>query len=376
MNAKNIPYGKEDYAVADWWSSATPETLKYKFYGEINDQDIRHVAQHIAHMCKNFIYLPDKADEFKQMDRYEIDKGTIDYCWDRVRLRLAEVLNQNGVRVFLCEKPEKTIAPRQDNRRRHSVHYGNVAGRPHLQYKYPDTPIHMDPRVYYDEAAHPNVASERILAIDHKLITLRNKKEHFIPLNEWGGIDDIYEYCSIVANILNGVRALHHAGIAHNDIKPENILLSINAGKLTAQLADLEFFTRNTDQLTGVTLEFCDAHFYYKYRNESFQEKSPATDIFSLGATLYVLTAKFIKHNHRQKVSLLKPGNNIYTEEEDLAKQIKTELAAYPQIADLICAMTACDRDRRPNINQVIERFMAIVNELIPRRSHKKARFA
>ncbi len=86
-----------------------------------------------------------------------------------------------------------------------------------------------------------------------------------------------------VANAARAAHALHEAGIAHNDIKPGNILLLPDGGKL----ADLGLSRTLTPGLTvtglgsTASVEFIDPALI---RGEA---PSRASDVYSLGATLH-----------------------------------------------------------------------------------------
>lgn len=86
-----------------------------------------------------------------------------------------------------------------------------------------------------------------------------------------------------VAHAARAAHALHEAGIAHNDIKPGNVLLDSGGGKL-ADLG-LSKVLRPGVTITGLgssaSVEFLDPALLRG------AEPSRATDIFALGATLH-----------------------------------------------------------------------------------------
>lgn len=88
---------------------------------------------------------------------------------------------------------------------------------------------------------------------------------------------------SAVAHAARAAHALHEAGIAHNDIKPGNVLLSADGGKL-ADLG-LSRLLRPGLTITGLgssaSVEFLDPALI---RGEA---PSRASDVFALGATLH-----------------------------------------------------------------------------------------
>ena len=90
-----------------------------------------------------------------------------------------------------------------------------------------------------------------------------------------------------VAHAARAAHALHEAGIAHNDIKPGNVLLDVNGGKL-ADLG-LSKVLRPGVTITGLgssaSVEFLDPALL---RGEA---PSRGSDIFALGATLHWVLA-------------------------------------------------------------------------------------
>jgi serine/threonine protein kinase len=92
-----------------------------------------------------------------------------------------------------------------------------------------------------------------------------------------------------VAHAARAAHALHEAGIAHNDIKPGNILLYPGGGKL----ADLGLSRHLTPGLTITGLGSTASVEYIDPALIRGEQPSRASDVFSLGATLHrVLTGE------------------------------------------------------------------------------------
>jgi serine/threonine protein kinase len=86
-----------------------------------------------------------------------------------------------------------------------------------------------------------------------------------------------------VADAARAAHALHEAGIAHNDIKPGNVLLSDGGGRLS----DLGLSGAITPGLTLAGLGRAGSVEYFDPAVLRGALPSRATDIFALGATLH-----------------------------------------------------------------------------------------
>lgn len=96
-------------------------------------------------------------------------------------------------------------------------------------------------------------------------------------------------------HVLSGLSSLHQNGIVHRDLKPENILLSSNR---TAKLTDFGIAGYQNARMTkrnilGHAQGLFGTYAYMppeQLNNKiSFKSMSPATDMFSFGATFYEL---------------------------------------------------------------------------------------
>jgi serine/threonine protein kinase len=114
----------------------------------------------------------------------------------------------------------------------------------------------------------------------------------------------------VMLGVSNAVRYLHANQWSHNDIKPENILLDFEADKVTlkqAKLTDFGFCMRHTTSKmltnTGHGTEYYMAPEVLCCCRHTSQSSKPtydaaASDVFSLGATLFVaLVGEFLPRN-------------------------------------------------------------------------------
>ena len=132
-------------------------------------------------------------------------------------------------------------------------------------------------------------------------------------LGEWaqseGGIKEVpmNDRLNMFANIVRAVDAAHSVGIIHKDIKPSNILIAVEAGKILPRLADFGVgqlastdeihrlditqagFTGEVDLSGDSTLAGTQLYFPPEYLVG--QEPSVRGDVYALGVILYQLVA-------------------------------------------------------------------------------------
>jgi serine/threonine protein kinase len=94
----------------------------------------------------------------------------------------------------------------------------------------------------------------------------------------------------LAAQALEGLASAHGAGFVHRDLKPDNVLF---AGDGTAKLADFGL-AKSFQQagLSGMTATGAFAGTYFFMPREqltSFRQARPASDVWSMAATLYYL---------------------------------------------------------------------------------------
>ena len=98
------------------------------------------------------------------------------------------------------------------------------------------------------------------------------------------GFDDEEQKQKIIKQFLDAIKYLHKKGIAHGDIKPENILLDSN---FNVKLSDFGFSKTNLisgDESKSGTLYYAAPELFVKGNFDSLK-----TDIWSIGITLYCL---------------------------------------------------------------------------------------
>lgn len=166
--------------------------------------------------------------------------------------------------------------------------------------------------------------AERALAREdfrHEISVARAAEgsEHVVPLLEEGSTDrfDWYTmpYCTggsfrpllaahatggdsgvglrVLADVAEGVRALHERGIVHRDVYQENVLIHDGHGLITDLGA-----ARRTETLRGPAARGPEVHWPPEYAT-SYNTATPAADSFSLAVLVYrYLCADIPRHGH------------------------------------------------------------------------------
>jgi serine/threonine-protein kinase len=97
--------------------------------------------------------------------------------------------------------------------------------------------------------------------------------------------------CGIACHVLDALKYAHQSGLVHRDIKPTNILLSIESGKLQAMLADFGLAKNYEDAGFSEMTQDGEIRGSLAYLSPeqiaNARYARPPCDLYSLGATLY-----------------------------------------------------------------------------------------
>lgn len=146
------------------------------------------------------------------------------------------------------------------------------------------------------------------------------------------------EVLRLVAHAARGAHALHEAGMAHRDIKPTNVMMHANGGKLS----DLDLAHVMSPGQTFSGRSPIDSVFFMEPGVLRGQPPSRASDVWALGVTLHVALT----------------GRPVYEGSPDgnLLSALRTVLAGTPTIdpsltddeADIVSHCLAADPADRP----------------------------
>ncbi len=134
---------------------------------------------------------------------------------------------------------------------------------------------------------HDFVEHEHVLAIVMELVAGESLAVH---LARWRGRMPFAEILQIFSQILTAMDDAHSKGVVHRDLKPDNILVSGDGGRLRTKIVDFgiaKMLEGTTYTVSGALLGTC------MYMAPE-QVKTPSAtdhraDIYSLGVTLYEL---------------------------------------------------------------------------------------
>jgi eukaryotic-like serine/threonine-protein kinase len=139
-------------------------------------------------------------------------------------------------------------------------------------------------------AHHPNIVSVfDLLTVEGQpyLVMEYVPGESLAELISRAGPLPVEQARSVIRQVADALRAAHELGIVHRDVKPANILID---GQGTAKLADFGVAKVQTDPLLTDTGLVVGTVAFMAPEVARGERATPASDIWSLGATLYAAT--------------------------------------------------------------------------------------
>lgn len=197
--------------------------------------------------------------------------------------------------------------------------------------------------------SHPNLIN--VHATGH------DRHGHFIIMNKVEGTDlrqafkgsmlNFDHFKSLAIQCLDGLAAIHSAGVLHLDIKPGNIMISHAGGKrLHAQIIDFGSARIMEDgEVNAVSEDGNSTHGTIYFMSPEQFYKQPLdmrADIYAMGCMFYELLTGFHAFNGETKKDVMQAHLNGDFEP---LENIRPDLP--PELLDLIHSMMASDRDKR-----------------------------
>jgi serine/threonine protein kinase len=100
---------------------------------------------------------------------------------------------------------------------------------------------------------------------------------------------DAKEAASLAKTIGEAVQFAHDKGIVHRDIKPQNILLDENGQPRVTDFGLAKHVHRGSDLTAAGQIMGTPSYMAPEQAAGSIEDIGPASDVYSLGATLYFL---------------------------------------------------------------------------------------
>ena len=173
-----------------------------------------------------------------------------------------------------------------------------------------------------------------------------------LDLGEQGLVVRYDKVLDLYSQVLEGVKHLHRFGVAHRDIKPQNILVSGERLKLTdfgSSLMPEELYSRTREnggtilysapEVIGVSVKLKDEGAYYR------------ADIYSLGVLLYHLVTSRLPHDTLSQVVRHQP----------FPKPSELNSTVSPQLENLIMKCLAhCPENRWDSVEELAKAYRAV----------------
>lgn len=189
-----------------------------------------------------------------------VGSGAMGVVWRARDERLERIV---AVKQLLLQ-PGLTVEQRQDARRR-AMREARIAARLH----------HANAIVVFDVAEHEG---DPCLIMEYL-----ESRSLAAVLTEHGSLA-VPDVAALGSQIAAALAAAHARGIVHRDIKPGNVLISENG---TAKITDFGIARAVGDITLTQTGTFAGTPAYLAPEVARGQDPTPASDVFSLGATLY-----------------------------------------------------------------------------------------
>lgn len=207
---------------------------------------------------------------------------------------------------------------------------------------------------------HPNIVKEQVAQLANgEIVTIAP---------DLTGTPTLYEMklaqpalkLKLIIDAMLGCLNLHEKHLAHCDIKPSNILVVEETGKLS----DLESLVDiDQEEIPNVITEMFNEYYYYK--EEPVKIYDQKSDIFSWGITILSVLSPAIRPDFEFKNAKL--SSCIWDDqcsEEYLFDLVDRIIPTSSPLEKLVKSMIKSDRETRPDLQKIIKTLFEILDQL------------
>ncbi|KAI3799568.1 hypothetical protein L1987_34867 [Smallanthus sonchifolius] len=152
--------------------------------------------------------------------------------------------------------------------------------------------LQKEPKILHILGGNPNIVQIHRLYEEenyvHMIIDLCDSPDLFDVITARAGVFSESEAASIFSPLISSIGYCHRLGIAHRDIKPDNILFDFRGTLKLADFGSAEWFGMNErGTMTGVV----GTPYYVAPEVLSGREYNEKVDVWSAGVILYIMLA-------------------------------------------------------------------------------------
>jgi eukaryotic-like serine/threonine-protein kinase len=171
------------------------------------------------------------------------------------------------------------------------------------------------------------------------------------------------EVAELGAELCSALAHAHDCGVIHRDIKPDNVLVRARRGGERAMLADFGIATLADGPNLTATGQVLGTLSYMSPEQAAGEGAGPASDVYSLGLTLYELWAGFNPVTRRTPAATARA----------IGEQVESLADVRPELPPALCAaIDDClepDPEHRPDLGDLREALIAMRGALHPNRA-------
>lgn len=213
--------------------------------------------------------------------------------------------------------------------------------------------IEKEPKILNLLNGNPNIVQLHAFYEDdnylHMVMDLCDSPDLFDRISKHGGVFSESEAFSMFSQLMIAIRHCHLLGIAHRDIKPDNVLFDSRGMLKLADFGSAEWFgTNERRMISGVV----GTPYYVAPEILSGQEYNEKVDVWSAGVILYILLAgvpPFYGETPSETFEAVLRGI--------LRFPTRIFRSASKEVKDLLRKMLCKDVSRRLSAEQVLSKF-------------------